>query len=583
MKIKSKLDILTLIIVILFLIVLAATLVSSKYIHSNTTDLVNISKELDYLTIVKSSLTHLEFNLEDFISNPKKTSKKNIEDALDKLYEVIVRTEGFVTDIEEDRMISTLRGNMAGFSYLIHQILISKDRREMEAILADLKGRLFKKIGTEIDRHWEEDLEKVKRLQKQSEKGLALSSYISIGVFFLLLISVFIIRNLVMKKVIDPIHEISRTSYEMAEGRLDREIRVISGDELEDLAKNLNLMARTLKEKLMTLEETVNKEQKMVRELAILNDFVGYASSETDFEVILKRFVEISRDLLKTEASAVYLIKPDGTRLFLSSEEGLTEDLMSVLFSQPPERIIESQNTIIKNDLSFDRDGKRLKNLLALPLRSTTELGCLLILFNKDSDFTAEDEDSLFNFAFQSFYIISLQNKLAMLATTDGLTGLYNHRTFQTRLSEELLRAERYNKSIILLLLDIDHFKRFNDTYGHQTGDEVLKTIAKIIKGNTRKVDFPARYGGEEFAVILPESDCDHAMIVAERIRASVMDYPFYLNDGSRIQITVSIGISCFPKDAIQKEDLIKKADTALYHAKNRGRNRVSLFGEIMV
>ncbi len=581
MRIKSKLDILTIIIVILFLIVLTATLISSRYIHSNTRELVNISRELDYLTIVKSSLTHLEFNLEGFISNPDRTSKKDVEDALDKFYRVIIRTEDFIMDKDEQRMINHLRENISGFSSLIHRILISKDRKEREAILSDLKERLFNKIGTEIDGHWEEDLQKVKRLQRQSEKGLAFSSYISVGVFFLLLISVFIIRNLVKKKVIDPIQEISRTSYEMAEGRLDREIRVTSRDELEDLAKNFNLMARTLKDKLMTLEDTVNKEQKMVRELAILNDFVGYASSETDFEVILKRFVEISRDLLKTEAAAIYLIKSDGTRLFLSTKEGISEDLLNVLLSQPPERIIELHNTIIKNDLSIVRDGKRLRNLLALPLRSTTELECLLILLNKGSDFTVVDEDSLFNFAFQSFYIISLQNKLAMLATTDGLTGLYNHRTFQTRLSEELLRAERYNKSIILLLLDIDHFKRFNDTYGHQTGDDVLKTIAKIIKGNIRKVDFPARYGGEEFAVILPESNCDHAMIVAERIRTSVMDYPFYLKDGSRIQITVSIGISCFPNDATQKEDLIKKADTALYHAKNTGRNRVSLFSKV--
>jgi len=192
----------------------------------------------------------------------------------------------------------------------------------------------------------------------------------------------------------------------------------------------------------------------------------------------------------------------------------------------------------------------KVRNFIALPIRSTAEIEGLVIIFNRDNGFMNEDEDSLFNFAFQSFYIIALQNKLAMLATTDGLTGLYNHRTFQDRLSEELIRAERYNKSIILLLLDIDHFKRFNDTYGHQTGDEVLKTIAKIIRGNTRKVDFPARYGGEEFVIILPESDCEHARVIAERIRTAVMEYPFYVKDGSRVQLTVSIGISCFPKDA---------------------------------
>lgn len=580
MRIKSKLDLLTGIIVILFLIILSATLISGKYVYEKTADFVNISKELDYLTILKSSLTHLEFNLEGFISNPDRTSKKDVEDALDKLYRIVSKTENFKMDEEEIEMMNHLRGNMATFSSTIHRILITPNRDGKTALLSTLKKELFIKIGYEINRHWDEDLSKIRRLQRESEKGLALSSYISIGTFFLLLMSVFIIRNIVKKKAIEPIHEISRLSYEMAEGKLDREIKVTSKDELEDLANNFNLMARTLKEKLKTLEEMVDKEQRMVRELAILNDFVGYASSETEFDIVLRRFVEISRDLLRAEAGAVYLIKPDGSRLYLSTEGILTEDVVIDLLSQQPERIIESQIPVIKNNLSIDIDGKKIKNLLGLPVRSATELECLLILLNKADDFTSEDEDSLFNFAFQSFYIISLQNKLAMLATTDGLTGLYNHRTFQTRLSEELLRAERYNKSIILLLLDIDHFKRFNDTYGHQTGDEVLKIIAKIIRGNTRKVDFPARYGGEEFAIILPESDCGHAMVVAERIRTAVMEYPFYLKDGIRVQITVSIGISCFPKDAMQKEDLIKKADTALYSAKNAGRNRVSLFSD---
>lgn len=580
MKIKSKLDILTGIIVILFLIILSATLISSKYTHKKTLDLVNVSRELDFLTLLRSSLTHLEFNLESFIASPDSNSRKNVEDALNKLYGVINKTENFEMDKDEAAIMNRLRRDIGIFSSNIYRILETTDRNERIALSSYLRESLFHMIGYEIDRHWDEDLNKINRLQEELEKGLVISSYISIGVFLTLLISIFIIRNLVKRKAIEPIQEISRLSYEMAEGKLDSEIKVTSRDELEDLANNFNLMARILREKLKTLEETISKEQRIVRELAILNDFVGYASSETNFDVVLRRFVEIARDLLRAEAGAMYLIEPDGSRQFLSTEKTLTGEKISILLSHQPEHLIESQTPVIKNGLSIDSDGKRINNLLALPVRSATEMECLLLLINKGNDFTIEDEDSLFNFAFQSFYIISLQHKLAMLATTDGLTGLYNHRTFQTRLSEELLRAERYNKSIILLLLDIDHFKRFNDTYGHQTGDEVLKIIAKIIKGNTRKVDFPARYGGEEFAVILPESDCNNAMIVAERIRNAVMEYPFYVKDGSRIQLTVSIGISCFPKDATQKEDLIKKADTALYNAKNSGRNRVCLFSD---
>jgi len=438
------------------------------------------------------------------------------------------------------------------------------------------------KIGSEIERHWDEDLEKVKRLQKESEKGLAISSYISIGTFFILLISVFIIRNFIKRKAIDPIQEISHLSFEMAEGKLDREINISSKDELQDLANNFNLMARTLREKLMDLENRVSKEQRMVRELAILSEFISYASSETEFEVVIRRFTEVARDLLRAQGSAVFLLKLDGSRLFISTDDRFREEIIEDLLGITPERAIEAQTTIINNNAMTEiSESLKVRNFIALPIRSTAEIEGLVIIFNRDNGFMNEDEDSLFNFAFQSFYIIALQNKLAMLATTDGLTGLYNHRTFQDRLSEELIRAERYNKSIILLLLDIDHFKRFNDTYGHQTGDEVLKTIAKIIRGNTRKVDFPARYGGEEFVIILPESDCEHARVIAERIRTAVMEYPFYVKDGSRVQLTVSIGISCFPKDATEKVDLIKKADIALYNAKKEGRNRVCLFCEM--
>lgn len=177
---------------------------------------------------------------------------------------------------------------MAEFFSSIHSILISKNENSKKEMFSDLKKRYFMKTSSNIDKHWEEDLKKVKKLQIESQIQLALSSYISLGVFSLLLVSVFFIRNLIKKKAIEPIQEISRVSFEMAKGNLDREIKIKSKDELEELAKNFNLMARTLSEKLMTLQDSINREQRVVRELAILNDFVGYASSETEFEVIKK-------------------------------------------------------------------------------------------------------------------------------------------------------------------------------------------------------------------------------------------------------------------------------------------------------
>lgn len=167
--------------------------------------------------------------------------------------------------------------------------------------------------------------------------------------------------------------------------------------------------------------------------------------------------------------------------------------------------------------------------------------------------------------------------RLYRLATVDGLTGLYVHRHFQTRLEEELRRAIRYDSQLSLMMTDIDHFKKFNDTYGHQIGDFVLKGVANILRDAVRDIDVPARYGGEEFVVILPETDLQGAFTLAERLRKSVETYEF-THGGRCMHVTVSIGVSNYPSSEIkEKEQLIEYADQALYEAKHSGRNLTML------
>ena len=155
-------------------------------------------------------------------------------------------------------------------------------------------------------------------------------------------------------------------------------------------------------------------------------------------------------------------------------------------------------------------------------------------------------------------------------AIRDGLTGLFNHRYFQEYLEKLVRKGEEFS----LIMIDIDHFKRINDTYGHQAGDEVLKEISKVIKGCVRKTDVVARYGGEEIACVLAGASLKDAMRVAEVIRARVEEHPFEWG-GGRIRVTVSLGVSHFPGAGMGREEVIKKADTALYRAKEEGRNRV--------
>jgi len=162
------------------------------------------------------------------------------------------------------------------------------------------------------------------------------------------------------------------------------------------------------------------------------------------------------------------------------------------------------------------------------------------------------------------------------LATTDGLTGLYNHRYFQEQLAKEVLRAQRYSSALSLIIGDVDHFKNFNDNYGHLQGDSILRQVAAILKAETRQTDVAARYGGDEFMVILPDADKEDALHIAENIRNRIRTEINSMQENSPMSaVTVSFGVASFPMDALTPIGLIQKADESLYRAKNGGRDQV--------
>jgi diguanylate cyclase (GGDEF)-like protein len=191
------------------------------------------------------------------------------------------------------------------------------------------------------------------------------------------------------------------------------------------------------------------------------------------------------------------------------------------------------------------------------------------------------DDDMLVLQAIASELVVAVENSrlyqlTKRLSITDELTGLRNYRFFQQRLDQEYERANRYNRYLSLLMLDIDHFKEFNDSHGHITGDRALSDLAGILSVAVREVDVVARYGGEEFGVILPETDAAGAFVVAEKIREAVALYKFADPDGERSEhVTVSIGVATFPIHALDREALLRQADDALYQAKHFGRDRV--------
>jgi two-component system cell cycle response regulator len=224
------------------------------------------------------------------------------------------------------------------------------------------------------------------------------------------------------------------------------------------------------------------------------------------------------------------------------------------------------------------------ESLLVLPLLVKDEVvGTFTVAAKRVGAFPTDRREMLGVIANQ--VAISLQNgrmyqALEEQATTDGLTGLVNHRTFQERFSTMLGRAERHKFPVSLILTDIDHFKKVNDSYGHPTGDEVLRRVAAILKASARKIDIVARYGGEEFAIVLESTDREGARQLAERIRLEVSQQKFQSSKGT-FQVTLSLGVATYGEDGREKAELIAKSDQCLYAAKHGGRNRTVCFGDI--
>ena len=168
-----------------------------------------------------------------------------------------------------------------------------------------------------------------------------------------------------------------------------------------------------------------------------------------------------------------------------------------------------------------------------------------------------------------------IEELLEYRATYDDLTGLINRETLFERFSDELDRMKRYERDLSFLLLDLDHFKQINDNHGHHAGDTVLQHVGQIIQDQIRNSDIGGRYGGEEFGIVLPETDLDRARQLAGRLRETISEARVESPDGATLQVTASIGLSTMNEDNASAEELIQRADQAMYHAKEQGRDRV--------
>jgi len=228
------------------------------------------------------------------------------------------------------------------------------------------------------------------------------------------------------------------------------------------------------------------------------------------------------------------------------------------------------------------REIRQVQDSLIIPIVSDSDIIAVMKL-SRNSKFSFNDDEIRFMEAIANQTALALErikliSFLENLSVTDALTGIANRRHFEWRLSEEIERARRYLYPLSALMLDLDNFKRINDTYGHIVGDVVLKQVAQRLRDALRRTDFLARYGGEEFVILAPQTPSDKVFILAERLRRVISESPIKVDENLSLQITISIGVAVFPDHAQNESELVKAADVALYKAKQSGKNRVCMF-----
>jgi diguanylate cyclase (GGDEF)-like protein len=419
----------------------------------------------------------------------------------------------------------------------------------------------------------------------------------------LLLITDFGLVYYVLTEIYHPLQTLIRETEEVLRGLQHGEITVVRDDAIGIMANNFNQIILDSRMKRMELEssnlelashteiieKTYRELDKKVFDLFTLFNIGKEINSTLSQDQIMKITCFTSMGQLGITSIMLLMRESrDSETLVRVYEKGFrdkSEDTQTVKVSDAffqwlhlNEQCLQIQEIEgkpeFKNEVVFLN---RLKTALIAPLTVKKNVIGLLLMGKKLSgeDFSQENKEFVYTLA--SLAAIALENaRLYEEAITDGMTKLYLKRYFEIRLKDELKRAGRYESKVTLMMLDIDHFKRINDQYGHTTGDDVLVSIATAIHDNFRDVDIPARYGGEEFSVIMPEVSKEDAMIAAERLRKNVaaLHHKF---GGKEESVTISIGLAEFPKDAQEYLTLVQAADAALYRSKQTGRNRTTL------
>lgn len=325
------------------------------------------------------------------------------------------------------------------------------------------------------------------------------------------------------------------------------------------------------------------KERCLEPKMAIGPESGEHAQKIWEYISVSKKHLD---DLIKEDSTAANHTQP--TTLFKSIEtlkiplDLTATNLLAGAYHQgAPVHITPEKIDQHKDDILLQRF--RTSELVIMPLKAKNKINGLIIADNLYTRKPIKEEDlrmfmMLANQAGLAIENSQLYELVRHKSRTDAVTSLWNHGFFQDQLTKEIETPNNPHHPISLMMLDVDNFKKLNDTYGHHQGDLALKEIASLLKESSREIDYACRYGGEEFSIILTQTHKGHAMTIAERVRERIAQHNFLSlaqESDQKATITVSIGVAAFPEDAQTKEDLIAKADRAMYIAKFSGKNRV--------
>lgn len=336
---------------------------------------------------------------------------------------------------------------------------------------------------------------------------------------------------------------------------------------------------------------TPTEREKEYRTLLALTRIHHSIGALLDLEEIARILVREIKGIVNCDGCAIMLIEKSGVKILASlgfsrifQEGQISTDAPSIRYMVATKQAIISGDVPASEFAGCIPPGESINSLICTPIVIEGTVRGLIHLDSVRKDaFSNEDLEFvrlLANEVSIAFERSFLYSEIKDISVRDGLTGCFNRRKFDVDIVVDMADAKKSGKILSLLMIDIDWFKKYNDFHGHQKGDYVLKKLVQILKMGVRPYDGVYRYGGEEFTILLPDVDKDRAVIVTERLKKTVAKDKF---DGEELsqpeeKITISIGVADFPTDASTVTELIRAADTAMYQAKNEGRNRVRIY-----